>query len=298
MSDAIFIAELTKAFGDQFALDHLSLRVEPGEIFGFLGPNGAGKSSTIRLLLDLIRPTSGYAEVFGFNCRRQSHEVRARTGYLPGDLRLYTGLTGRELAALFARIRGLGQNSEEVERVASKLSLDLDKHVGALSKGNRQKVGVLLALLGQPPLLLLDEPTSGLDPIVQHAVWDLLRGAAAAGTTVFLSSHVMGEVEQVCRRVGILRAGRLAAVEPIAALKGKQLRHVEISFGDVAPPERTFALPGVRELRRDNATVEVEVAGEIDVLIKAVAPYRILDLRTEQATLDEVLMSYYRHGAA
>ena len=298
MSDAIFIAELTKAFGDQFALDHLSLRVEPGEIFGFLGPNGAGKSSTIRLLLDLIRPTSGYAEVFGFNCRRQSHEVRARTGYLPGDLRLYTGLTGRELAALFARIRGLGQNSEEVERVASKLSLDLDKHVGALSKGNRQKVGVLLALLGQPPLLLLDEPTSGLDPIVQHAVWDLLRGAAAAGTTVFLSSHVMGEVEQVCRRVGILRAGRLAAVEPIAALKGKQLRHVEISFGDVAPPERTFAPPGVRELRRDNATVEFEVAGEIDVLIKAVAPYRILDLRTEQATLDEVLMSYYRDGAA
>jgi len=124
------------------------------------------------------------------------------------------------------------------------------------------------------------------------------RGAAAAGTTVFLSSHVMGEVEQVCRRVGILRAGRLAAVEPIAALKGKQLRHVEISFGDVAPPERTFAPPGVRELRRDNATVEFEVAGEIDVLIKAVAPYRILDLRTEQATLDEVLMSYYRDGAA
>lgn len=296
MAAVIRTEGMTKAYGTLLALDQLSLTVEPGEVLGFLGPNGAGKSTTIRLLLDLIRPTAGHAEVLGFDCRRQSHEVRARTGYLPGDLRLYGKLTGRETASLFARLKGLHDGDDEAERLAARLDLDLDRHIGMLSKGNRQKVGILVALLGRPPLLVLDEPTSGLDPLMQHTVWGLLRDAAAEGRTVFFSSHVMGEVEQVCRRVAILRAGKLVAVDPVAELKGRGLRRVEVSFAGATPTEADHAIPGVEELRRNGQTVEYAVTGEVDPLIKALAPYHVIDLRTEQPSLDEVLMAYYREA--
>ncbi|MGE3075905.1 MAG: ABC transporter ATP-binding protein [Dehalococcoidia bacterium] len=285
---------LTRVFDGRTALNHLDLRIERGEVFGFLGPNGAGKSTTIRLLLDLIRPTSGNASILGFDCQRDSIEVRRRVGFLPGELRLYPGLTGVQAVALFAGLRDDPAGMAEANELADAVGLDLSRKCGAYSKGNRQKLGVVLALLGKPQVLLLDEPTSGLDPLVQRAVWDILERQAAAGVTIFFSSHVMSEVEVTCERVGILREGRLVAVEPLAVLKARSRRHVEVSFDGAAPAAAVFRVPGVREIRREHSTLEFEVPGEIDPLLKALTPFHVVDLRTEQATLDEILLSYYQ----
>jgi ABC-2 type transport system ATP-binding protein len=291
------IEGLTKNYGPIRALDGLDLRVERGEVFGFLGPNGAGKSTTIRLLLDLIRPTVGRASVLGFDCQRQSREVRARAGYLPGDLRLYEGMRGREIVDLFAGLRRHAPDRAYIQEVAERLVLDLNRHAGALSKGNRQKLGILLALLARPPVLILDEPTSGLDPIVQQTVWELVREAAARGTTVFFSSHIISEVEHTCERVGILRAGKLVAVEPVAGLLGRSMHRLEVTFAE-PPPAGAFALPRVEEQRRTGNTVWLKTAGNLDELVKTLARYPVVDLRTEQASLEELLLAYYREEAA
>lgn len=291
---AIETEVLTKRYDTHLALDGLTMTVERGEVFGFLGPNGAGKTTTLRILLNLIRPTSGRASILGLDCQRRPLDVHAVVGYLPGDIRLYPRLKGRAIVELIASLRGRPIDEAYLSQLVSRLDLDLDIHAGSYSKGNRQKLGLVLALLARPPVLLLDEPTSGLDPIVQRVVWNILREEADRGTAVFFSSHVMGEVEQVCERVGVLRAGRLVAVEEIAALKGRARRHVEVSFADGVPPPETFSLPGVRELRRDRSTLEFELSGEIGPLIRALAPYHVLDLRTAQPTLEELLISYYR----
>ena len=291
---AILTDALTKSYDQTLALDRLDLRVERGEIFGFLGPNGAGKTTAIRLLLDLIRPTSGRASVLGLDCQTHSDQVRELVGYLPGDVRLYPGLRGREMVDLIAGLRSRAVDFTYVRALNSQLAIELEHPISSYSKGNRQKLALLLALLDRPPVLLLDEPTSGLDPIIQHAVWEILREEARRGTAVFFSSHVMSEVEQVCERVGILRAGRLVAVEAVAGLKGRALRHVEANFAAAAPGADAFKISGVRELRRGPSTVEFEVVGEIGPLLQALAPFRVLDLRTEQPTLEEVLLTYYR----
>ena len=213
-------------------------------------------------------------------------------------MRLYPGLTGHQTVALFTGLRHGNVDLARAHSIAGELELDLSKKASDLSKGNRQKLGVLIALLGKPDLLLLDEPTSGLDPLVQRVVWDLLRREAARGATVFFSSHVMSEVEVTCERVGVLRSGRLVAVEPVAALKGRSGRHVEVSFAGAAPPPDVFAHAGLREVRREPSTIEFELQGEIDPLLKLIAPYHVLDLRTEQATLDEILVHFYQGGTA
>jgi ABC-2 type transport system ATP-binding protein len=292
---AILTEKLTKDYNGVPALDGLSLRVEPGEIFGFLGPNGAGKTTTIRLLLDLIRPTAGRAAILGFDCQRDSRQVRARVGYLPGDLRLYPGLRGQEMVELIADLRARPIDWSYVRGFAARLDLDLTGHIAAYSKGTRQKLGVLLALLDRPPVLLLDEPTSGLDPIMQRVVWDELRQEAARGATIFFSSHVLSEVEHICRRVGILRAGRLVAVEPIAALMGRTIRRLEVTFAEM-PPAEAFRIPEVQELRRQQTTVWLEVTGNLDQLLTILPRYHVLDLRTEQPGLEEVLLRFYQEG--
>ncbi len=297
MTAAIATRELTKRYGAKVALDALTLTVEPGEIFGFLGPNGAGKSTTIRILLDLIRPSAGKATVLGRDCQAESRHVRAAVGYLAGDVRLYGGMRGHEMVDLIAAMRDHAVDRDYVASLADDLGLDLQGHAGSYSKGNRQKLGILLALMARPPVLLLDEPTSGLDPIVQRAVWDILRREAARGSAVFFSSHVLSEVDQVCDRVAILREGRLVAVETVANLKGRALRRVEMSFAGTLPPPGALDGEGIRELRRSGETVAVEVEGEVDALIKAIAPFHVTDLRTEQPTLDEVLLAFYRREA-
>ncbi|HEU5424233.1 MAG TPA: ABC transporter ATP-binding protein [Nitrolancea sp.] len=291
MEMAIVTEDLTKTYADVLALDRLNLRVPQGEIFGFLGPNGAGKTTTIRLLLDLIRPSAGRASVLGFDCQQQSLEARSRIGYLPGDLRLYPGLHGHDMLDLVAHLRATPVDRRYVQRLVDRLELDLRPRIATYSKGTRQKLGVVLALLARPPVLLLDEPTSGLDPLMQHAVWDILREEAERGTTVFFSTHVLSEAALICQRVGILGAGRLIAVEPIAQLQRRALRRLVVTFAGTVP--ELGALPGVRLVARAEHQLTLETPDDIDPLVKRLAGFHVCDLRTEQPDLDDILLGYY-----
>ena len=235
---------LTKSYGRARGVVDLDFDVEPGEIFGFLGPNGAAKTTTIRLLLDLIRPSSGSIELFGRNPRRDV-SLRRRVGYLPGDLRLYERLTARELFTYFGRLRRPGGLGSALE-LAGRVELELDRPIRALSKGNRQKAGLVQALMHRPDLLILDEPTSGLDPLVQQTVYELLAEVRSDGRTVLLSSHVLPEVQQIADRVALIRDGRLVLVEAVETLRRRARARVEATF-DTAPPADAFgAVKGVR----------------------------------------------------
>jgi ABC-2 type transport system ATP-binding protein len=284
---------LTKFYGRDRGVEDLDFSVEPGEIFGFLGPNGSGKTTTIRLLLDFIRPTRGRAEVFGVD-PRSTPAVRRRIGYLPGDLRLYERLTGRELLTYFASlrdVRGLGA----APALAERLDVELDRPLRALSKGNRQKIGIVQAFMHEPDLLVLDEPTSGLDPLVQQAFYGLLQEVRADGRTVFLSSHVLPEVQHVADRVALLREGRALLVESVETLRMRAFTRVEVTFGGAPPPPAAFAgLDGVGELERHGSTILFTLRGEADALVKALASHHVVALDSHEADLEEVFLSLYR----
>jgi ABC-2 type transport system ATP-binding protein len=289
---AIELNSVTKNYGSVRALRGIDLVVQPRQIFGFLGPNGAGKTTSIRILLDLIRPASGTARVLGFDCQRQSVEVRRRAGYLPGDLRTYDGLRGSAFLDLIDSFRPDKRDPQFRRDLLERLELDPTITIRSLSKGNKQKLGLLQALLHRPDLLILDEPTSGLDPLVQQEVAKLLEEAVAAGATVFFSSHVLPEVERLAHAVAIIRKGLIVAVEDIARLKGRSVHILEVTFAE-PPPSDLFALPGVTELRRDGNTVQVQSRDGIDALVKAIARYPVLDLRTQQPGLEEFFLAYY-----
>jgi beta-exotoxin I transport system ATP-binding protein len=290
---AIETQELSKDYGTVRALDGLTLEVEQGEVFGFLGPNGAGKSTTIRLLLDLIRPTRGWAKILGRDCQADAVEARRQVGYLAGDNYLYERMTGHEIVELLSGVRGERADRQYLRALAERLDLDLSRHIGTLSKGNRQKVGIVLALVHRPRVLLLDEPTSGLDPFMQRAAHELFRRAAEAGATVFLSSHIMSEVEQLCDRIAILREGRLVTVSKLDELRGQGARHVKVRFRG-EQPSPGLALPAeVREVNRQDSAVEYAVSGDVDPLLKALAPFHVVDIDTEEPTLEEILFTYY-----
>lgn len=292
---AIQTLGLTKRYGSSvLAVDSLTLTVNRGEIMGFLGPNGAGKTTTIRLLLDFIRPTSGRALVFGLDCRRDSVAAHRHVGYLPADLRLYNNLSGRRLLRLFASLRPGEVDWSYVESLCQLLDVPLDRRVGDLSHGNRQKVGVVLALMHRPGLLILDEPTTGLDPIVHHVVLDLLREVRAQGRTVFFSSHVLSEVEQICDRVAIIRQGRLVAVEKVDTLKARRFLQLRLTFAEPVPSDGFAQLPGVRILNHSDSSVHLEVAGDVDAVVKLAAKYHVVALETVQPSLEDVFMAYYR----
>ena len=290
---AIHAEELTKNYGRHRGIAAVDLEVEGGEVFGFLGPNGAGKTTTIRLLLDLIRPTSGSVKVLGLDPRRDGVALRRRIGYLPGDLRLYERLTGRELLTYFARLRrlsGLG----DAERIAERLELELDRPLQGLSKGNRQKVGLVQALMHRPDLLVLDEPTSGLDPLVQQTFYELLDEARAAGRTAFVSSHVLPEIQHVADRVGLIRDGRLVLEDTVEALRARGLVRVDVTF-EVQPQPGEFAgLPGVRELERNGRRIRFALEGEIDPLVKALAQHHVVALESREADLEDVFLSLFQ----
>jgi len=288
---AIRAVALTKRYGRARGVSGLEFDVRRGEVFGFLGPNGAGKTTTIRLLLDLIRPTGGQLEVLGVEPRAGGPALRRRIGYLPGDLRLYESLTGRELLTYFAALRGaddLGDAPELVER----LDVELDRRIGALSRGNRQKVGLVQALMHRPELLILDEPSSGLDPLVQQTFLELMREAAARGATVFLSSHALPEVQEVADRVAVVREGELVLVDSVEALRAKARTRVGVTLAE-EPPPGAFALDGVEELRRDGNRVELAVAGEPDALVKLLAAFHVVALESREADLEDVFLGLY-----
>jgi ABC-2 type transport system ATP-binding protein len=284
---------LSKFYGATRGIEDLDLRIERGEVFGYLGPNGAGKTTTIRLLLDLIRPTRGRAVIAGLDTRSQSLEARRLTGYLPGELKLPGRSTAIDFLSFLARLRG-GVASRAIHELAERLDLELGRRIGELSRGNKQKVGVLAAFMHDPELLILDEPTSGLDPLRQHNVLELVLERAAAGRTVFLSSHELDQVEHVAGRVGIVRDGRLVTVESIATLKQRALRKVEIRLEAPAPGvERLRELPGVRNVVIGDGVVQLDVEGSMDGLVKGLAAFPVQTLTSEAPELDEIFRSYY-----
>lgn len=293
MAPAIETTSLTKFYGDVRGVEDLSLRVERGEVFGYLGPNGAGKTTTIRLLLDLIRPTRGSAQIAGLDAHRDTVEVRRATGYLPGELRLPDKATVIDFLSFLGRLRG-GVERRAIDELAERLDLDLARRVGDLSKGNKQKVGVVAAFMHDPGLLILDEPTSGLDPLRQQDVLDLIRERAAAGRTVFLSSHELDQVEHVAQRVGIVRDGRLVVVESIATLKERAIRKVEVRLAaPSADAERLRDVPGVRAFSDDDGVIRLVVEGSMDALVKELAKLPVQTLTSEPPELDEIFLSFY-----
>jgi len=237
---------LSKFYGAERGIEDVTIAVEPGEVFAFLGPNGAGKTTTIRTLLDLLHPSGGSARIFGLDSHRDSVAIRSRLGNLPGDFGYGKRSSGREALALLARLRGVGDLGR-AERLAARFRADLERPLGQLSRGNRQKVGLILALFHRPELLILDEPTSGLDPLMQEEFLALVREERERGCAVFLSSHELDEVERVCDRVGIIRDGRLIAVERVEDLLSKtaERRRVEVEFAEPADLDRVRAIPGV-----------------------------------------------------
>ncbi|WP_372594321.1 ABC transporter ATP-binding protein [Actinotalea sp.] len=285
---------LTKHYGEVRALVDLDLDVRPGEVFGFLGPNGAGKTTMIRTVMDEIRATAGTATVLGMDSHRDSVEIRRHIGYLPSDLALYPNLTGRDTLTYFANLRG-GVDRDYVRSLAERLDADLDKKVGDLSSGNRQKVGIIQALMSRPELVLMDEPSAGLDPLVQRELQTMMRELANEGRTVFLSSHTLSEVQRVADRVGIIRSGRLIALESVAGLRTKATRRVELDLDGVADPAVLLAVPGTADVTVDGHRVALSYSGRMDTLLAAVtAHHQLLDLSTQEADLEEIFLRFYR----
>lgn len=293
---AVEIEGLTKDYGSVKALRGVNLQVKRGEIFGFLGPNGAGKTTTIRCLLDLIRPRSGRMRVLGINPAKDPVAVRSHTGYLPGELNLEGNLTVEQVLRYFSELRGRRSDLQYVRRLAGRLELDLAVAVKNLSKGNKQKVGLVQALMHRPELLLLDEPTSGLDPLMQQEVYRLLREAREEGATVFFSSHVISEVEAIAERVAIIRQGVIIEEAAPARLIDMSLRRYRVRFGEPVDPGPLAALEGVTPVGRSAGGREItlQVEGEVDRLIKALAAFPVSDLQSEHLSLEEVFLAYYR----
>ena len=288
---------LSKSYGKVRALRGVDLEVYRSEIFGFLGPNGAGKTTTIRCLLDLIRPDGGDVRVLGIDPQADPVAVQARTGYLPGELALNDNLTAERQLRFFADMRGGKADSKFVRQLAERLDLDLKRPIKNLSKGNKQKVGVIQALMHQPELLMLDEPTSGLDPLMQQEVLSLLREAKADGATVFFSSHIMSEVETVAGRVGIIRQGKIAEVAETASLVDRGLRRATVRFKEPVDSSVLARLPGVQVLSRDDGlSVVLQVEGEMDEFIKVLGSLPVSYLDTARPSLEEVFLAYYEAG--
>ena len=295
MTDAVIRLDgLTKYYGSHHALEEVDLTVEQGEVFGYLGPNGAGKTTTIRLLLGLLRPTAGRAEVLGLDAWSDSVRVHARTGYLPGDAAFNDRLTGREVVAFFAGLRSRRGDVRAAEALAERLDLDLDRRIHALSRGNRQKLAIVQAFMSEPDLLVLDEPTSGLDPIVQMEFQALLRETVERGGTVLLSSHVLDEVQRTADRVGMIRAGRVVAVERLEELRAKALHRVVARLIGPVDPDVAARVPGVRHLALDDGVLRCAVPeASLDPLVKALARCTVGDLSITEPDLEEMFLTFY-----
>lgn len=297
---AIETHSLTKTYGANRGIYDVNLTVNHGEIFGFLGPNGAGKSTTMRTLLGLMEPTSGRATIFGMDIVSESIDIRRRVGNLPGEFALEDRMTGREIVKLYAGLRGV-RNLSYADELAERLSADLDRPTRRLSRGNKQKIGIVTALFHQPPLVMLDEPTGGLDPLVQDIFLDLLLEAKQRGQTVFFSSHVLAEIERVADRVGIIREGELVAVENPKELTGRTFRHVRISFPAPVSTEviaQFRRLDGVDHIDASEAEhLAFQAHGDINAVVRLAGEFHLAAIDIERPSLEEIFLNYYS-GAA
>jgi ABC-2 type transport system ATP-binding protein len=288
---------LTKSYGAARGIEDITFSVESGEVFGLLGPNGAGKTTTIRTLLDFLHPTRGSALIFGRDSHRESVAIRSRLGNLPGDFGYGKQSTGRQALSLLAQLRGI-DGTGRAEELARRFRADLDRPLGELSRGNRQKVGLILASFHSPELLILDEPTSGLDPLMQEEFLALVAEERERGCAVFVSSHELDEVERVCERVGIVRDGKLIAVEQVASLLEKAKRRVTLQLAEAAELAELTALRGVSDLEVDGRRASFLLAGDVDEAVKAIALYRVTDIEIARPTLEEVFLTYYEEDGA
>jgi ABC-2 type transport system ATP-binding protein len=302
MTLALETTALTKRYGRSVALDSVDLAVEFGTVFGVIGPNGAGKTTTMRLLLDIIRPTSGSVRVLGEAPREGGAALRRRIGFLPGELRLEGRVTGRALLSHYAEISGPVAPGI-VDSLAERLNLDLSRHVRKLSKGNKQKLGVVQAFMHEPDLLVLDEPTSGLDPLVQQEFLSMVREARDNGQTVFLSSHVLSEIQQAADSVAILRAGRIVTVSDVDSLRSTALRRVNATIADATANQLRTAfardphLAALTITEGATPTIAGTIEGDIDPFVKAIAAFTVVDLRVEEPDLEESVLGLYAKDA-
>jgi ABC-2 type transport system ATP-binding protein len=292
---AIETEGLSKTYGSVEALADLHLEVRRGEVLGYLGPNGAGKTTTIRLLLAMARPTRGRAEIFGLDCQRQSVEAHRHLTYVPGEANLWPSLTGAETLHLLGRVHGSVDEAYR-EALVGRFDLDVDKKVRAYSKGNRQKVLLIAALMCRPDLLVLDEPTAGLDPLMEQEFRRSVAEAKERGQTVFLSSHILSEVEALCDRVAILRDGRLVELGSLHDMRHLSSLLVEVTFADAAPD--LSRVPGVRSARTGGRVARLEVAGPIDPLLKVLEGHEVTQLLSREPSLEELFLSLYGDAAA
>lgn len=292
MTAAIEISGLGKDYGPVRAVAGLDLVVERGQVFAFLGPNGAGKTTTIRMLLALQRPTSGSAAVLGLDSARDAVEIHRRTGYLPGELALYPRMTGRQHIAWYARARGLRDLSLATE-LCERFDAVLDRPAAELSRGSRQKVGLVLAFMSRPELLVLDEPTSGLDPLMRSEFGRLAREVTAEGRTVFWSSHELDEVQRLANRVAIIRQGRLIAAETVEHLRASTPQTVRAQFARPVDRSLFTGIDGVSVTSCDGGTIQLRVTGAIGPVLRVIADHDPVDLASSRASLDELFLSYY-----
>ena len=287
--------KLTKYYGKQLGISEVDLAVNRGEVFGYLGPNGAGKTTTIRTLLDFIRPSGGSAAIFGLDARQGSVAIHSRIGYLNGELSLYDDMTGEDLLRYLGNLRG-GLDWKYVQELAARFQCDLPRRIQGLSLGNKQKLGLLQAFMHKPELLILDEPTNGLDPLMQHEFYDLLTETKKAGRTIFLSSHILPEVEKVCDRVGIIRQGKLITVETIESLKSHSIRQLDIHFAAPVPKEKFINIPGVRDIVVEDNLLTCTVVGSLDALVKVAARFEVANIISHEPSLEDIFMTFYNGG--
>jgi ABC-2 type transport system ATP-binding protein len=286
------IEHLVKSYGPIAAVRGIDLEIRRGEVFGFLGPNGAGKSTTIRCLLGLLRPTSGAVSAFGLDAIRDGVALRRRVAYVPGELHLPDRISAHDFVASIGRLRG-GFDTRRRDELAERLRLDLRRQLRELSTGNRRKVALLLAFLADAELLVLDEPTNGLDPLMQHEFLGLVREARAGGATVFLSSHVLSEVQQAADRVAVLRAGKIVALGTVADLRGQARQRIEVWFEDEPPMSDLQRLPGIAEPMLDDHRFTAVLAGSIQPVLNVLARHRVSSMVIEEPNLEDAFLELY-----
>ena len=299
MTPLVDVAGLTKHYGRKRGVIDLSFHVVEGEVFGFLGPNGAGKTTTMRLLMALLFPDSGSARIAGLDCWQRSVDVKRVLGYLPGELAFDPNLTGGQILAYYANLRG-GVDRAHLDRLVSRLDLDISRRFRHYSHGNKQKVGLVQAFMHRPRLLILDEPTSGLDPLNQHEFGQMVAEVRGDGRTVFLSSHILSEVEAVCDRVGIIREGRLVRVGGVAELKNIRRHVVDLTFAGEPSADAFRDLAGVERLEAlpDGRTLRLIVNGDIDPVVKMAARYALTAFVSHEPSLEDVFLRFYQNEGA
>lgn len=291
--DVIRTEQLSVYYGQRRGVEGVDLHVEQGEVFGFLGPNGAGKTTILRVLLDIIRPNRGRATIFGLDCQKDGVQIRQRIGYVPGELALPPHQKGRDYLNMLDAVRQRSSDPDYRRKLCSRLDLDLSRPIRQYSRGNKQKLALVAAFMHKPDLLILDEPTGGLDPLIQQAVLDTVREARSESRTTFFSSHILPEVQAVADRVGIIRNGRLIAIERISELLHRRIVRLHVHLQKPLPISSFEALEGIKLLHHTEQEMRIEISKNLPQLMQILAEKEIRDIQTENISLDELFLAYY-----